>query len=113
MCGCWVRLLAWRLVGKQAWLRLRGREPPASIGEPDTVSAFNLKPSVRRGESHGIVDVIEAKAIGNIVGHDPATGVLVRCRLLGSDEEAARHPIGLLILWHCRPRCLLGYVEND
>jgi hypothetical protein len=61
------------------------------------VSAFDLEPSLRRGESHGIVDVIEAKAIGNIVGHDPATGVLVRCRLLGSDKESARHPIGLLV----------------
>jgi hypothetical protein len=77
------------------------------------VAAFDLKPSIRRGESHGIVNVIEAKAIGNIVGHDPATGVLVRCRLLGSDKESARHPIGLLILRHCRPRYLPGCVEND
>jgi hypothetical protein len=89
-------------------LGLRGCKPPASIGKPHTVPAFDLEPSLRRRESHGIVDVIEAKAIGNIVGHDPATGVLVRCRLLGSDEEAARHSIGLLILWHCRARCLSG-----
>jgi hypothetical protein len=68
------------------------------------VSAFDLEPSLRRGKSHGIVDVIEAKAIGNIVGCDPTTGSLMRCRFLGSDKESARLPIGLLILRHCRPR---------
>jgi hypothetical protein len=113
MCGCWVRLLAWWLVGKQAWLRLRGREPPASIGKPHTVSAFDLKPSVRRGESDGIVNVVEAKAISNIVRHDPTTGSLVRCGLLGGDKESARRPIGRLILQHFRPRCVPDCVQND
>jgi hypothetical protein len=46
------------LLGKQAQLRLGGSDPPANIGQPHAVSAFDLKPSIRRCESHGIADVV-------------------------------------------------------
>jgi hypothetical protein len=77
------------------------------------VSVFDLEPSIRHGEPDGMVNVVDAKAIGNIIGHEPTTRSLVRCRLLGSDKESVRHPNGLLFLRHCRPRCLPGCVEND